>query len=363
MPKICGDIWLEIQKSMKIKILKFSLCLSVMVFTFISCKSADDSGSAAVPPRDRAEQQIDDKEILLNYLSTHYYNSSFFETGTNHRIEDIIISELTDGETVPEGSTLLIDSDFLETETVEYQDTDYEYYILRLNQGGGKSPNFTDNVRVRYEGSNVDSEDVFQVISTPQNLLLQGDGFNRSGAIEAWKLVIPSFNTAENFENGTDGITNYNNYGFGVMFVPSGLAYFSSFTLGIPQYSNLVFKFELLQFEIIDHDTDGIPSYVENINGDRDVFDDDTDEDGTPDFIDFDDDNDGVATFNELVQNTIIFNEGEEEPVLGENEYERSRNTEAGVITINTVIAIDANGNGILDYLDDTATVNYNEES
>ena len=93
------------------------------------------------------------------------------------------------------------------------------------------------------------------------------------------------------------------------MFVPSGLAYFSSATSGIGAYSPIIFKFELLQNVQNDHDNDGIPSYLEDLNSDRefivnfadlkDTTDDDTDGDGTPDYFDSDDDGDGILTINE----------------------------------------------------------------
>ena len=46
-------------------------------------------------------------------------------------------------------------------------------------------------------------------------------------------------------------------------------------------------------------DDDGIPAEVEDINGNGDPFDDDTDGDGIPDFLDIDDDNDNVFTISE----------------------------------------------------------------
>lgn len=284
---------------MKLKFLKLGLFLLVMVTAFVSCKDDDDSPTA-IPIRDRTEQQIADKDSLLDYLSSHYYNSSFFETGTNHKYSDIEITELLEGETVPDGSTLLIDA--VEIIPVVFLDIDYEYYVLRINQGDGESPNFTDSVRFRFEGSVVESEEVFQSLSTPDDLLLQGDGINTLGTIKAWQLVMPTFNTASDFVIN-NGLVEYNNFGLGVMFVPSGLAYYSATRPNIPAYSNLIFKFELLQYEIFDHDQDGVPSYLEDYDGDEDVLNDDTDGDGIPDFVDLDDDGDGVRTIFEDINN------------------------------------------------------------
>src|SRR5690606_32052266 len=129
------------------------------------------------------------------------------------------------------------------------------------------------------------------------------------------------------------------NYGLGVMFIPSGLAYFGSPLIGVPAYSNLIFRFELYQMEVNDHDNDGIPSYLEDINENGNVYDDNTDGDNIPNFLDNDDDGDGVLTINELLPTTYVVdtNIGDVEPILAEGEFERSRTTTAGVITIKTV--------------------------
>lgn len=265
-----------------------------LVMVFISCGD-DDGPNTTFVIRDRAEQQMADRDSLLDYLSTHYYNSSLFESGSNHRIDDIIITELAEGETVPDGSTLLMD--VIETRTTVFDETDYEYYFLRLNQGGGDSPNFTDRVRVRYEGYlEVDGE-VFDGVATPIDLPMQGIGFS-GGVIRGWQLILPEFNVASSFMTN-NGIVDYDDYGLGMMFIPSGLAYFAGSQNGIPSYSNLVFKFELLQYEIDDHDGDGVPSYIEDYNMNLDVNDEDTDEDEIPDYFDVDDDGDGVATIFE----------------------------------------------------------------
>ena len=48
-----------------------------------------------------------------------------------------------------------------------------------------------------------------------------------------------------------------------------------------------------------DHDNDGIPSINEDVDGNDDPRNDDTDADGIPNFFDLDDDGDGTLTVNE----------------------------------------------------------------
>ena len=355
---------------MTFKSLKKFLPLALLVMALIACNGDDDNFSP-VPERDRAEQQVADKDSLENYLKGHYYNSSLFETQTNLTIDDIVITEMPVDENGdylveppdPANNTRLWDA--VEIRTTTFEETLYEYYILRLNQGGGDSPEFTDQVRVVYEGFLETDGEVFDNVATPIELSMQGiPGIGGTGGvIRGWQLILSDFNTAESFVIN-NGLVEYNNYGLGVMFIPSGLGYFSVPVPNVPSYSNLIFKFELLQFEVNDHDGDGVPSYIEDVNENLDVLDDNSDEDGLPDYFDTDDDDDEVATIDELFPATYVVdtNMGEEEPTLGANEFELNRSESNGVITINTVTMMDTNSNGVFDHLDVDVTINYNED-
>ncbi|MCF6295930.1 MAG: hypothetical protein L3J25_09610 [Flavobacteriaceae bacterium] len=340
---------------MKIKrVLLITLCV---IIGFVSCSKDDNRDDPIIVDlRDRAEQQVIDRDSLIGYLETHYYNSSVYVGNPNPSINDLVITELPDGESVPADHTLLIDA--IEIKTTVFE-ADYEYYILRLNQGGGVDrPNFSDDVRVIYTGNLLD-EEVFDSAVTPTDFDLVNPNI-----ISGWRKVFPSFNVAESFIEPGDGTISFSNVGVGVMFLPSGLGFFSSIQNGIPAYSPLIFKFELYQSEINDHDSDGVPSYLEDIDDDGEVFNDDTDENGIPNYFDVDDDGDGVLTINELEHKEYIVdtNEGEQEPILDADEFEISRSENLGVITINTVKIMDSNNDGLADFLDENITINYNEE-
>jgi hypothetical protein len=329
------------------------LALMVLGISFTSCRKDDgiDSGIAEEP---RDVQQAKDADTLLTYLNSHYYNSGDFEGDPNPTMKNLVITKLDEGQSVPVDHTLLMAA--VEEKTTTFAEQEYVYYILRINQGGGeKRPNFSDDVRLNYSGF-LTSGDVFDSTVNPTQ-------FDLTGLIPGWARVIPEFNTAESYGFNGDGTVFYNNFGVGVMFIPSGLGYYSAGTVGIGPYKCLMFKFDLLQTEVNDHDSDGIPSYAENFDGDFDINDEDTDEDGLVNFIDNDDDNDGVLTINELMPNEYVVdtNMGEEEPTLAEGEYEVSRTNDAGVITIKTVKIMDSNNDGLADYLDDSITINYNE--
>jgi len=336
------------------KIALFILGLSV---GFLSCKK-DSNSSSTVEERDRTEQQIIDNDSIVGYLETHYYNSSDFGVSNpNPSLNDLVITELAEGETVPDGYTLLKDA--VETKSVVFAETDYEFYILKLNQGGGDSPTFADKVRVNYEGRLL-NETIFDntVNSITFDLITEI-------AVEGWRRVFPYFNGAVSFSVNEDGTVDYFNKGLGVMFLPSGLAYFSSPTASFSSYTPLIFKFELLQVSQNDHDGDGIPSFMEDLNNDgefivnyedlKDTTDDDTDGDGVPDYLDTDDDGDGILTIDEIEVTT--YNEATKEDIenlpLAENEVLIKIKKESnGTFTGTAITLTDTDEDGIPDYLD-----------
>ena len=257
-----------------------------------SCGDDEGDGITEVPEADRTEQQVIDNDSLVGYLQTHYINETILSNNPSISFENIEINELPeDGELPnPDQNSLLID--LVETFTTTYFDVEYEYYVLRINQGGSEvSPNFSDKVRVSYEGSLMD-DTIFDSSISPVD-------FDLTATIAGWGRVLPEFNNAEDFIINSDGTVTYNNPGVGIMFLPSGLGYYSAAAGSVPVYSNLIFKFKIFQSEVNDHDFDNVPSHLEDINGNYDLTDDNSDDDTFADFVDSDDDNDGTLTVDE----------------------------------------------------------------
>ncbi|MBT8244477.1 MAG: hypothetical protein HKP48_06460 [Winogradskyella sp.] len=353
-----------------------NILASVTFFTLIifAC-SPDDSDFTPAEEIDRVEQQVVDEALLQTYLSTHYYNSDNFIQGENYQVNDIVIAKLEDGQTVPSGHTLL--STVVEAFSTNFEGVEYVYYVLKINQGGGStSPSFTDKVRVSYEGSLADDGSVFD------NRIIQDFdlvGLNEfQGVIPGWQRVFPNFNSAESFSISANGEVLYDNYGLGVMFLPSGLGYFGRALEGIPIYSNLVFKFALFQTEVNDHDNDGVPSILEDLNNDSSTFDEDTDEDIISNYVDPDDDGDGILTINEVLVKTYTEDEAgnpfmsyadaqsyfDSNAVQFENFVSIIRQID-NTYVLNTVILPNTNSSDVPDlpdYLDSTVTNNLSDD-
>ena len=322
---------------MKFKL--YILLITILLVGF-SCGDDDDDGIIEVPEADRTEQQVIDNDSLVSYLQSHYVDASLLSNNPTISFTEININQLpVDGELPnPNQNSLLID--IVETLTTTYFDVEYEYYILKINQGGSEnSPNFSDKVRVSYEGTLMD-DTVFDSSSTPVD-------FDLTSTIAGWGRVLPEFNLAEDFIINSDGTVTYNNPGIGIMFLPSGLGYYSAAAGSVPVYSNLIFKFKVFQSELNDHDFDNVPSHLEDINGDYDLTNDNSDDDTFADFVDSDDDNDGTLTIDEDLEpdsDLTVDRDGDGDPTNDIGDGDPTND--------------DTDGDGIPNYLDpdDTAS-------
>ena len=320
--------------------LKLQILLISILFAGFSCGDDGADDVIEVPEADRTEQQVIDNDSLVGYLQTHYVNESILINNQSILFNDFEINELPEDGNLPDPdqNTLLID--LVETFTTTYFDVEYEYYVLKVNQGGSdNSPNFSDKVRVSYEGTLMDNT-VFDSSISPVD-------FDLTATIAGWGRVLPEFNNAEDFIINSDGTVTYNNPGIGIMFLPSGLGYYSAAAGSVPVYSNLIFKFKIYQSEVNDHDFDNVPSHLEDLDGDYDLTDDNSDDDSFADFVDSDDDNDGTLTIDEDLEpdtDLTVDRDGDGDPTNDIGDGDPTND--------------DTDGDGIPNYLDpdDTAS-------
>ena len=254
--------------------------------SLISCQNEDSV--SLTPDRPYDEVYAEDIAEIEDFLDTHYvtvdadYNTTFTQ--------------------IPDGGTQTPISAMPELtfKEVDLHDITYKVYYLNLREGSGENITRVDSSFVSYKGfsfskttfDNVDTytQTVFDSKQSPIWLSLDE-------VIRGWTEIIPRFKTGT-YSESSDGSISFDNFGAGVIFIPSGLAYFSSGTLTIPSYSPLIFNFKLHNLRRRDHDQDGILSMYEyGPDFDEDAI--DTDGDGRPDYIDVDDDADGVLTKKE----------------------------------------------------------------
>ena len=244
---------------MKIKNLLITLTIFLSI---LACGKDDDNF-------DEEKQAVTDDEALIEYLQTHYLND---DDGGIWTIDD--------------GQTPLMDE--VDVDNIEHNDISYKLYYLTEDEGTTISPSLVDSINTTYVGMLLDST-VFDASSSLT-------WFSLTSVITGWGYGFSNFKGG-NVVINPDESFYYDNYGKGILFIPSGLAY-GNVSQGavIPENSPLIFEITLQDVNRTDQDFDLVSSIYEDLNNNRSVIDDDTDGDGIPDFADSDDDGDGVLT-------------------------------------------------------------------
>lgn len=292
--------------------MKRILMIFIAALGLASCGDDDNgSGPEIVPPRLLGEVAPENDAEIREFLETHFYNYEEFETPPADFDYKIRIDTIA-GENADKTPLInQISSDVINVSSsqlgLEEEENDivHTYYYLSAREGEGIQPTIADSTLLRYEG-----------------MLLDGTSFDATPSF-VWQ-ELPFFlrgysNGVAKFTSGTpegltinsDGTSSYSNSGIGMVIMPSGLAYFlgSGPSGNIPSYSNLIFTVEIGSvIENTDSDNDGIPSILEDVNGNGYLFDDNTDSEsersfGFPAFANFqdvDDDDDGILTIDEI---------------------------------------------------------------
>lgn len=284
----------------RIKFLLLTIVASVSLF---SCKKDDDNTSVA-PPRDRATQYPADLAAIEDYLHTHYLTVT---TDTHGNPVPTINAIPTGGSqtSIWDQTEYPLQFDMIKNDQRFFTDAnpyvgdliddpvEYKVYYIKLREGSGDAPSQIDSTFISYRGLNL-SDVQFDYNATPVWL-------RQEELVSGWRKIMQKFKTGTATENPDNpGDVIFADHGVGVMFIPSGLGYFANPLVNLPAYSPLVFTFNLIGVRYQDTDGDGILSIIEDLNGNGDLYDDDTDGDGIPDFLDNDDDGDGYLTLMEI---------------------------------------------------------------
>ena len=285
--------------------------LSVFVICVVVASCSKSSNNDVEPLRDYTEQYTADLTTIDAYVDTHYMTVD----PTNF---DVTFTKIPTGGV--QQSVRTQTQYPLKDTTVTEDGINYKIYFIKFREGTKDRPTQVDSVHVAYKGVNIadatlGGESVFDQAITPTWFKLQE-------VITGWSHIIPNFHTGT-YTPGTGGNgTTFDNFGAGVMFLPSGLAYYSSAAGTIPSYSPIIFSFKLYELRYRDQDADGILSkderempstvptslrwkenpvlggYDKNGDGVIDVY--DTDGDGYVNMYDIDDDGDHVLTRVEI---------------------------------------------------------------
>ena len=261
--------------------IKYIIGIFILSILFYSCD--DNIVSTPVDDFDHEAQSLIDKDSLSSFFTKHYYDTS---------IDSV--------KALVAGQTPLSEDVNLKLMNVSENEIDYELYYYVNNIGSPSIdkgfPKSVDSIFVKYEGFRINNTDSitprFEIRETPI-------WFTLNSVIRGWAYGFTNFKNGDNVTN--NGPITFDNGGNGILFIPSGLAYRNTGTTGlIRSNENLIFYIELYDFiKDTDHDNDGIPSWLEDVDGDGDPRNDDTNGDFFANYLDIDDDGDGVETIDE----------------------------------------------------------------
>lgn len=256
---------------------------------FIYACGDDNFGVSPFADVNYEQLAISDNDSIVKFLKGHYYDATVDS-----------IKPITSGQTA-----MFDETSKIEVLNVTANDIDHKLYVYIQEQGNPTTdkgfPTQLDSVFVKYSGRTFTGTSISET-NFDQNTT--GIWFNLTSVIRGWTNGFTKFKGG-NLKTGPGGTPingpiTYENTGKGYLFIPSGLAYPSS---NQQNWNNnlvdaiIMFKIELQDFvEKTDHDNDGVPSITEDLDGDKNPNNDDTDGDGIPDFLDTDDDQDGVLT-------------------------------------------------------------------
>ena len=272
---------------MKFSIYSFGLTL-IFSSVVIACSSNDTE--VEVPIADFNEQALADDLLIQEFLQTHTYNYEDFSSSNQENIT-IQIDTLA-GENASKIPLSELVS-FIEVPIVTDESTiNHKLYHLVANQGIREThkPSVADSVYLAYKGLLLDGS-VFDENSYPI-------WFDLASVIRGFRYGLQNY-APGNFAEDSFGSVTFSDYGQGLIILPSGLGYYSQAQVGIPAYSPLIFDVSVYTTNQADHDADNILSINEDVDGDGDPYNDDTDGDGVFNMFDSDDDGDGIPTLNE----------------------------------------------------------------
>lgn len=280
-----------------------------------ACKKDDGDDVIRVPPRSLSEVAQEDEAAIREYLETHFYNYEEFQSppaGFDYKIRLDTIAGDNAGKTPladdPDLKSITFSISSDEFGLSEEETADHKLYYLVVREGVGPSPTVADSAYVRYRGSLLDGTEFDGSFNVPTWFDLAGIQGPQQGA-RGFTEGIPALKAGGNVVENPDGTFTVEDYGIGLIIMPSGLGFFNAAQGIIPAYSPLIFTVDLFTLKTTDHDGDGIPSILEDVNGDGYLYNDNTDEEQERasgsflrfmNYLDADDDNDGVLTIDEI---------------------------------------------------------------
>lgn len=213
----------------KIKCIVLSIVLSN---AFLSCEKEDP---IVLPQKRDYQTQYNDEIVKIeNYLKTHSISVVDNPGATDDQNVFYTLVPSLDINSIWGTDPLVPNANVL-TKLVTVGGVVHKIYYVKFRDGVGASPNLSSQIRAYYNFALLnDDSTIIQTTTT------NGVNLFMNGLILGWQNILPEF------KMGTiTGTNQYNDFGAGVMFLPSALAYYERNTSGVPAYSPVIFNFKL----------------------------------------------------------------------------------------------------------------------
>jgi hypothetical protein len=271
-------------------IIRSSAYIFFFIILFYSCSGSGDDDTDIVPAEPLMDQYTKENDSIVEFMKTHFYNYEDFNSlSSNSSVElsiDTIAGDNLDKTPIfDQVSTLTINLIDENDEVVPHN----MYYVIN-REGSGVNPSVADSVFVSYKGltlGNTSFDNRKNPIWLDNTSTVRGFG------------EFSSLLKRGDISTNTNGTYEFNNFGIGFVIMPSALGYYENGTLSLSAYSPLIFQINLHTLNTTDHDSDGINTIDEDLDGDHIFINDDTDSDNIPNYRDRDDDGDGILTKDE----------------------------------------------------------------
>jgi FKBP-type peptidyl-prolyl cis-trans isomerase FkpA len=271
-------------------IIRSSAYIFFFIILFYSCSGSGGDDTDIVPAEPLMDQYTKENDSIVEFMKTHFYNYEDFNSlSSNSTVElsiDTIAGDNLDKTPIfDQVSTLTINLIDENDEVVPHN----MYYVIN-REGIGANPSVADSVFVSYKGltlGNTSFDNRKNPIWLDNTSTVRGFG------------EFSSLLKRGDISTNTNGTYEFNNFGIGFVIMPSALGYYENGTLSLSAYSPLIFQINLHTLNTTDHDSDGINTIDEDLNGDHIFINDDTDSDNIPNYRDRDDDGDGILTKDE----------------------------------------------------------------
>jgi hypothetical protein len=215
------------------KIIKFILFSLLLSTTFLSC-DGNDSMPDVPQKRDYQDQYNEDIAKIENYLKTHAITVVTNPGFADDQNATYSVVPSLDANSIW-GTDPLVPKVNVLTKIAIVGGVEHKIYYLKFRDGVGASPNTSNQIKAYYNF--VLLNDASTPIETSSEA---GVNLQLNKLILGWKYILPEF------KMGTiTGINQYNDFGAGVMFLPSALAYYEQSSANVPAYSPVIFNIKL----------------------------------------------------------------------------------------------------------------------